>query len=400
MPIYKDLWAWTFALSITGYPLIGIASAFSDNESLSPAFRAAVLALSVLCFIFVDRKRDFRFGSVALLGFAGLYLAKLWIDLEYGIDGADDAMLFVLITAVAPAILLAAATPKWSEINVALAIFTISALAVAAILWLDYTGADVLTRDPSDRIQLEKLNAISIGHTAVTALIASYVLLRSTRRTSARVGIVLVVIASLYTVYFAGARGPVMSLAACLVLFPVLKPKAMTAIWCMVLAAASILALALTDITPLLEKFNLATMDGNRSALERLDSISMSWSLFAENPWFGYGTQLPFWLYPHNLFMEVLQAVGIVGMAVFCVVLVQMYSAVKLFADLRLSLLPLLTTQFFVGAQFSGSIYGSGSLWIITTVLLFRANAIRNGIRQPISYWHGLGSRSASIRGT
>lgn len=400
MPIFKDLWAWAFALSITGYPLIGVISAVTHNDDLSDVFRAGVLALAAVCFFFLGRMRDFRFGSIWLLGFGCLYLTKLWLDVEYGIEGADDAMLYALITAFGPAILISTSTSKWFEANTALAILVISALAVAGIIWLDYTGADVMTRDYSDRIQLEKLNPISIGHTAVTALIASYVLLLHVRSIAARIAISVVAAASLYTVYLAGARGPVMSLLACLVLFQVLKPKAMTAVWAMLLAAGCILFLSLTDITPLLEKFNLATLDGNRSALARFESITLSWDLFTENPWLGYGTQLPVFRYPHNLFMEVLQATGVVGMAIFCVVLVQMYSAMRFLADRRLPLLPLLTTQFFVGAQFSGSIYGNGSFWIAAAVMIYRATAIKYEIRHPVSYWNGLGSQSASIRGT
>ncbi|BCH15074.1 hypothetical protein MesoLjLa_19250 [Mesorhizobium sp. L-2-11] len=60
---------------------------------------------------------------------------------------------------------------------------------------------------------------------------------------------------------------------------------------------------------------------------------------------FGYGTQLPLFVYPHNMFMEILQAMGLLGMAIFIPVFMRIALAVKFLADKRLVLLPLLTTQ-------------------------------------------------------
>ncbi|MER9870206.1 O-antigen ligase family protein [Mesorhizobium sp. M0136] len=385
MSIYKDLWAWTFALAIAGYPLIGVASSLTGDETLSIAFRAAVLCLSLLCFFLVDQRKGFGFGSIWLLVLASFYLLKLWLDVEYEVDGSADAMQFALVTGVVPAILLAASTPRWLEANTSLALFVVGALSVAAILWLDYNGSEMLLLDNSGRVSFERLNPISVGHAAVTTLIACYALLQHVDRKSARMVIYTAAGGAFFTLYLSGARGPLVALAACCALFYILRPRFSVMLGCFVVAGGCVLFLALTDITPLLEKFNLIDLGEDRSSEGRLSAISMSWNLFTEHPWLGYGTQLPFVGYPHNLFMEVLQAMGIIGMAIFAVVLFRIYQATSFMAHMRLPLLPLLTTQFLVGAQFSGSIYGNSSLWIVTCVMIFRSNAIKS-VQQRRNY--------------
>lgn len=380
VPIHKDLWAWSFALAIAGYPFVGIVSSVTGREDqvLSIAFRALVIGLCGLAFLFSDRQKAWRFGEVWLFVFAGIYIVKLGIDASYDIDGAWDALVFAVLTSIVPAVLLALSTNKWSEINVAWALFIVGALSVVGIVWLQYSGSTAVLLDNTDRLKFERLNPISIGHAGLTALIASYTLIRISQRRMAEIAIATVVAASVYVIYLASARGPLVALACCIILLPMLRPKFITMILCLLCLAVAVLALAITDITPLLDKFHLTAIGDDRSTIARLGSVARSWELFQQNPLFGYGTQLPLFIYPHNMFMEILQATGLLGMAIFVLVFVKIGMAVKFLADKRLVLLPLLTTQAIVGAQFSGSLWGSGFLWITITVLIFRFNALRS----------------------
>ncbi|MES0100067.1 O-antigen ligase family protein [Mesorhizobium sp. M0019] len=380
VPIYKDLWAWSFALAVAGYPLIGVFSSATGREDakLSIAFRILVIALSGIAFFWSDRHKAWRFGDVWLFAFAALYLTKLGIDADYNIDGASDALVFALITSVVPAALLALSTNTWSEINVAWALFTVGALSVAGIVWLQYSGSNAVLVDTTDRVYFERLNPISVGHAGLTTLIASYTLLRFDQSKIIKIVILSVVSASAVAIYLAAARGPLVALGCCIVLFPLLRPNFTTMLVCLLFVAGAVLALAITDITPLLDKFHLTVIGKDNSTTERLGSISLSWGLFQQSPLFGWGTQLPLFVYPHNMFMEILQSAGLLGMAIFIPVFVKLGMAIKFLADKRLVLLPLLATQAIVGAQFSGSLWGSAFLWIVVTVLIFRVNAMRS----------------------
>ncbi|WP_202366271.1 O-antigen ligase family protein [Mesorhizobium sp. L-2-11] len=346
VPIYKDLWACSFALAIAGYPLVGIVSSVTAREDqvLPIAFRALVIGLCGLSF-FSDRQKAWRSIDAWLFGFAGLYTMKLGIDASYDINGASDALVFAVLTSMVPAALLGLSTNKWSEINVAWALFIVGALSVLGIIWLQYTGSNAVRLDYTERVTLDRLNPISIGHAGLTTIIASYTLIRISRRKIAKIAIVAVVAASVFAIYLAAARGPVVALACCIVVLPMLRPKFTTMILCLLCLAVAVLALAITDITPLLDKLHLTTIGEDRSTTARLGSVALSWELFQQDPLFGYGTQLPLFVYPHNMFMEILQAMGLLGMAIFIPVFMRIALAVKFLADKRLVLLPLLTTQ-------------------------------------------------------
>ncbi|MER8595868.1 O-antigen ligase family protein [Mesorhizobium sp. M1182] len=379
VPLYKDLWAWSFALAIAGYPLVGVLSSVSAaaDDKLSIAFRVLVVFLCGLSFLFSGRQKAWRFGDAWLFCFAGLYMSKVGID--YRVDGDSDNLVFAVTTSVLPTAFLALSTNRWSEINAAWAVFVVGALTVVGIVWLQYSGSSAVMFDNSDRVYFERLNPISIGHAGLTALIASYTLMRTPQGKIVKSAILTVVALSAFTMYLASARGPLVAMLCCVALFPMLRPRLKTIIMGWVLLGGIVLVLATADMTPLVDKFHLTTSGtaATNSNVGRLEFIASSWELFQQNPLFGYGTHPPFG-YPHNMFVEILQAMGLLGMAIFVGVFVKIAMAVRFLADRRLVLLPLLATQAFVGAQFSGSLWGSASLWIVVTVLIFRVNAMRS----------------------
>jgi O-antigen ligase len=382
IPIHKDLWAWSFALAIAGYPLVAILSSLTEREDgqLSIVFRLLVVCLCGLSFLFSDRQKAWRFANVWLFYFVGFYLLKLGLDANSGIGKAPQGFVFALTASVVPCAFLALSTNRWSEINVAWAVFVVGALTVAGIVGLQYSGSIAVMTDNSDRLFLERLNPISIGHAGLTTLIASYTLMRIPQGKILKFVIFSVAVAAAFTMYLAAARGPIVALACCILLFPMLRPRFMTLVMGWLFVAAAVLVLATTDMTPLLDKFNLtaAGTAATNSTTARLEAIGLSWELFKQNPLLGYGTQLPFFGYPHNIFIEILQDMGLVGMAIFVPILAKIAAGVKFLADRRLVLLPLLTTQASVGAQFSGALWGAAFLWIVVTVLIFRVNAMRS----------------------
>ncbi|MER8530071.1 O-antigen ligase family protein [Mesorhizobium sp. M0598] len=382
IPIHKDLWAWSFALAIAGYPLVAILSSLtgSDDGVLSIVFRILVVGLCGLSFLFSDRQKAWRFGNIWLFYFLGLYMLKLGLDANSEIGKASLGFVFALTASIVPCAFLALSTNRWSEINVAWAVFAIGALTVAGIVGLQYSGSIAVMTDNSDRLYLERLNPISIGHAGLTTLIASYTLIRIPQRKVLKFAIFSGAVAAAFTMYLAAARGPIVALACCIILFPMLRPRFMTMIMGWLFIAGVVLVFATADMTPLLDKFHLSATGtaANNSTTARLEAITLSWELFQQNPLLGYGTQLPLFSYPHNMFVEILQDMGLVGMAIFVPVLVKIATGIKFLAGRRLVLLPLLTTQAFVGAQFSGALWGSAFLWIIVTILIYRVNAMRS----------------------
>ncbi|TIO42256.1 MAG: hypothetical protein E5Y00_33720, partial [Mesorhizobium sp.] len=109
IPVYKDLWAWSFALAIAGYPLVAILSSLTAREDgqLSIVFRILVICLCGLSFLFSDRQKAWRFGNVWLFYFVGFYMLRLGIDANSGIGKATEGLVFATITSILPAALLA-----------------------------------------------------------------------------------------------------------------------------------------------------------------------------------------------------------------------------------------------------------------------------------------------------
>lgn len=375
-PVYKDLWAWAFAVSVSGYPLAAIASTLvaDDTGNISMAYRALAL---ILCALAALQGRMAAIGSVSLLLllFPTVYLVRLILDFINDSAGATN-LIFALTTCMIPAFFLATASNRWSERNVAWAVFYVGSASVLGVLWLYSSGLTTTFAEQSGRLAFDRLNPISIGHAAVSLLIAAFVVVRVERSALPSLISIGAAGAALTVLYMSASRGPLITLAVCCVVaVPLALRNFGWFIGVLPVLAMVALATAYFDLTPILETLRLIDLAGGTGGL-RLDVIGLATDLFFANPWFGYGVRLPFFIeYPHNLLVEVLSSTGIIGGGAFALLFLSTGHAIHVFAAQRLMLLPLLAIQGFVGAQFSGSLWGLSLLWVVVAVIICRANS-------------------------
>lgn len=100
------------------------------------------------------------------------------------------------------------------------------------------------------------------------------------------------------------------------------------------------------------------------------------------NPLLGSAyTELQTGQYPHNLLLESFMALGVVGgvLLLFICLRAGFRAAVRL--RLGELLLPLLFVQYFVGAQFSSSLWGAEAFWAIVVLLGATAPQARRTLR-------------------
>lgn len=363
------LLAWTFALTVIGYPLAGIAAAVLDlpSTAMSYPFRALVCAVALTLLLSEFRARSSGTLHPWLALFWALYVARLLWDMSAGPPDADAALLFFGLTTLIPVYGIVRAARRWDEILTARLVFILGSLISAAAILIEsqgYAGDRSLT-DMTGRLFLDTVNPITFGHAGVTTLIAAATLHFSGR---SRVGTFTLLAGSALAIgciLLAASRGPVLALAVCALVVAVAQRR-----WSMAALPILVLLLALgTDGFELVSRF--ANIDEDDSALERLVLQANALEMFASSPILG-SAYAEFLLntYPHNMFIETAMALGIIGLVLIAGLIAS--GLYRMWRRLRIgmTLLPLLFVQYFIGFQFSGALWGSSSFWACLALLL------------------------------
>jgi hypothetical protein len=395
--------SWLFALSVVGYPIVGLLVAAMDWPSrwMSAPFRAGVAILAATLITLNWRKLPRTTWTWLLLAWLALYALRLIGNVSEGHLGTKDELLFFVLTVALPVMALADAAIRDTDIAAPLA-----CLAGAAVIFaligesLGVFGAHSLTF--TSQLQFSTLNAITLGHTAVILLISAVALPLKGAEPSRLALLVVLVMLALATLGMTNARGPFVALVVVLTMMLASTPAAgktllngRPAIAC-ILAAATLLFLQPPPITYFAENSVRAWVMANpeavppksmhdeivqtrrnrallvdRAAVARKPLLERSWIAFMDNPitgasnWEANGGK-----YPHNSILEAFQNLGVFGGAAFvCLLVVGFRRAWDTMRSGEM-LVPLLYVQAFVASQFSGSLYASAQLFITLALLL------------------------------
>ncbi|MFC1531368.1 O-antigen ligase family protein [Gemmatimonadota bacterium] len=302
---------------------------------------------------------------------------------------------------------------RWTWGLALLAVMAVVVSAPAAV-WLEPSLA-------SGRFSLDTLNPISIGHLGVTlSLISAFRLVaNSTSRTGSFVLLVSLGL-GMFVAGMAASRGPFVSFMGGILILAlaarnVRRQARMMVLWAAIIVASIWGGLAIQEylgFQAVARVQSLAT--GPYFAdLPRLQLISDAWKQFLGQPLLGSSLdELGSAWYPHNLIVESFMATGILGGGAFVVLVVG-----GLIAALRISIVipqqawvALLYVQYFLGAQFSGALYTSYTMWALLALVVTLHSAqnysIANGIHkgtlageQPL-YRRALSGMSGSFSGT
>ena len=374
-----DLPAWTFVLAVFGFPMAAVlTSLFVINDgSLSIAVRVTSLLVSALLFFYFLIKGRLRLPNLWPFVFACIYLVRLVADWSYGDnpEGAMFAIQFFLLTNLFTFLGLSAIQKNyWDEANT----ITISAITggifLIVVYWLLANGNVVIlggfgnetTVDfAGARLGFERLNPILLGQTSGTiALCCLSIILSWPSKRQVILASVLAIVA-LYTVYLAASRGPILSLFATVIYLIIMSGKGKWVLFGGIAALLVVSAYSLIDFTGLLEATRFLDAGSDSSSLSRFELVTEAFETFLTSPIYGARFDLPIsggW--PHNIFAEVLMATGIVGGLVFAIVIYQALSAANRLSRRAINLGSIMLLQGLIELQFSGSLWGSSSMWI------------------------------------
>jgi O-antigen ligase len=358
----RHLEALVFSLTIAGYPVAGLAAAGFDLSSvvLSTPFRLLVFALASLLLLKTVTRCAVRLPTLVVVGFWSAYLLRLsWDTFAADLDGAGPAMVFFLATVVVPCLALISGTRYWYRELAARWLFVLGGVVcfgALALEWVGFAGNRSLTQATS-RLSTDTVNPITLGHVAVSTILAAYALLEEWTQFSRRLAILVVAGIAFICLIETGSKGPLLSLVVAAGFLMVGRISFTRLALVGGLASA---ALFLSD-TPLLGRLSSTSED--QSTIERLDLAKDAFEQAASNPWLGSATlEVNSQAYPHNLMLEAMMAVGTPAGLLFATLCA--YGLAKSVRIRRTNaFLGSIFIQYLVAGFFSGSLYGSASFW-------------------------------------
>jgi O-antigen ligase len=356
-------------------------------QNTTIAFRAIMAGISlILILVFIPNlKTSVKVTSILSILLIIAYCLRLAndSDLDFG-RNFYEIMLLAIGTAFLPAIALF--TIKDSRLIIrTFDLLIISYLIICSMAFLSgdfYLNSKRLAGNSI-------LNPITLGHFAASGIILVIVKFSSTRnlnyanRNLFWSFVCLIVFSSVLVM--ASSRGPVVSLILTLAYFIIPKTRLIN-----LKNLVSALTFIVVMSSILLASSGLIDNFSNRMVVNLGDDQSLGearvflWAegikIFLENPIFGKQTTTSMG-YPHNIIIEMLMALGIIGTAVFFYIVLKCLKKINRLREMDSLLVwpGLLFIQYLIGSFFSGTIYSNNMLWYCTAlVLTINLNHLRN----------------------
>jgi O-antigen ligase len=383
------LMAWFIPLVIVGYPLAGASAIFLpylEPTTVTYGYRGLVAAIAAVAVMGGLLRNRVPFFPMALVLFLGAYLVRLYVDSYIlGVFRADVAMLFYAGGVLPPvaAVLFAGRTVNPDELIRPVFFAALAASSLLFLIGILGLQSEIISsmEQTGGRLNLETVNSITIGHVGATLLIACIAAWYHPARLLPKVLIAAAAVVAVATMFQAGSRGPFVALAFCLIVYSVVARR-----WGVVFAGViAVLTIALTSSTDQIVIFDRFTTVGwDASSAARFLTQDYAIAEFLDHPFFGSAYIEPATLdYPHNLILDTAMALGLVGLVLLGIMLFQAGREVA--ARLREGrfLIALLGLQFFMAAQFSGSIWGHSNLFTVIALLLVWGRMRRDARMRP-----------------
>lgn len=382
-----------FALS---FPTIGYYT-FSTYVSLLEAdsnlpiivYRAVSLLFLLVSFVCAWRYRS----AIPLQAWPGLfflviYLLRLvenaWVQ-QIRIPPDTTTALLVFAVGTIPAVI--ALMAIWRQISEADSQKVFSAFAllfvIGAVLVLLQTGQDLTYR----RLAFEKVNPISLAYTCSSFLIFYFVVGRKSKRVAIEATVAVPVL--IYIAANAQSRGMIISTGMCFLIAIIVQRGKARMVNISVLAILS--AIAVLAIEPaVFEKALLALQRidviSDRSTVLRVLSFQGAYQQFLDDPLFGrYVNEQLTNYYPHNIYLESLMSVGLLGSAPFFLhTFLALKSAILVLrlknANWVWTFISILFIREAVASAASGSLWGNTGFWMTSFLVI----AIWSGHRRDL----------------
>ncbi|HIF9481703.1 TPA: O-antigen ligase family protein [Photobacterium damselae] len=225
------------------------------------------------------------------------------------------------------------------------------------------------------RLETDKLNPITLGHLAATCMMMAIFRFFENEKSKY---LILFFIFSLSVLLFANSKAPILAFfLTALFYFLSRNKKGIIYIILMGLGVLLIVVYILPYFNDIFHIDILARFTGMSSAYDestvtRKISMLNAIELFEDNPIFGSSIVTSSGGYPHNITLETLMALGVVGgLTFFLLVLFSLVICYRLISkNSKYSLISLFYIQYLFGIQTSGAIWNSTSFWAAQVLLL------------------------------
>lgn len=386
------LYATSFALMFIGYPVL--SSALGALDAYSRVFSIVYRAFVVFSSLALIRLAVTRVGAEAWRGPLSIAFCALWamLLLRFVWDSSFvpiplplpwwDHFLMMVGAVLIPAVGLYHA-PSERAFDIARRIILCGGVLagvflVAAVLRIVFETDSIAQLR---RLGTDELNPISLGNLSVavvtvallgqplprpSSLVARIMDSRGFRITAGSLGGLLAIASA--------SKGPIVALVGVIVVSQVARilrtGSAREVLFVAVrlsFVAAGLVALAIVLglflNVRVVDRFLDFTIDSSTS--DRVGMMTRALLQFETSPWLGSAyveTQARF--YPHNLFVEVLMAIGVPGLCALLVLLVIAFRAAMRVVYSRHDWVVLLFAQYQIGIMFTGSLYFSTEFWV------------------------------------
>lgn len=366
-----------FCWAIVGYPVAVLAAEATGLGGLSYAVFLRVLVIVFVGLVLVTQRQVIQRFDVALplfLLFWALYVSRLVLDTGFYSSKLGQNAIYYWQWAIGVCFL--PAVIFWMNgktlhshsivklLKYVLPIALLLALQVSDTVAVSQAGALVET----GRIQLERLNPITLGHLCSVSILVFISVLRNRSSLASRILSFASIILATYLLLKTGSRGPLISLTVSLIIFGGINffatssSKVRMAIVGIGLLLSSSLALAYSNGI----LFRLDATNLGMSASIRISLMTFAWEQFLSQPIFGSGlVEQVSRFYPHNLVIESFMATGIIGGVVFLMLcLLSLKRACLLLPNPSFAIFGLFFIYYATSGMFSGAIYSVSAFWI------------------------------------
>lgn len=354
------------ALSLVGYPIASSAAALVDVENVvfNAPYRGIVALLSGLLILLALAQGSLRIPMLIGL-FLFVYLLRMITNFEI-IDQAiieRDILLF-LVTVAAPALAMGSSWRHYDERNAALVLTVLGGLACSLVVFALISGVGLSEAvDLDSRNWLEALNPITIAYTGAWTALAAYAA-RQSASAPVRLLILWPVLGlGLMTFLLGGSRGPIIGVALFFGLRALIRGRGALATLLFLASAIAVAAWNFADLAVFQRFTDLAT---DPSVLDRLRTQQLALNQGLDSPlWGSVYLEITTLSYPHNLLIEAMMALGLLGAVAMLVIQINLIrNAIALISN-GYRLMPALAAMALANAWISGSLFTSSDFFIM-----------------------------------
>lgn len=357
-----------FALAVFGYPIIAnlVDWLGVDSRVLSIPFRLLLGSLSVLVIALSTSIRFDKWYFLMLLIWFALIL-RLGFDTSItGIENADYALEFFLISCVLP-VLAIWALDSYNQKYYATTAFVLASTGSLTALLANYFGifGESNLTEITGRLSSTALNPVTLGHLALSGFLCGLTLMRS-EPFWIRAPIMLIMMALIVVIIQTGSKGPVIALPIILFIWANQRGLIVPMIGLTVPVVFSLLVYGDSSFVQ-----RLMAIEDDPSTIERIGFIQDSLQQIAASPWIGSASvELKSGAYPHNIFLEGALSFGLPLTVVLATLL--FYGLFKSFRILKTDndLVALFFLQALIISQISGALFADSMLWISLVLIL------------------------------